>query len=256
MSSSLYSQKSLEVGIFGGGSYYLGDLNPSKHFLQTDLAYGAILRYNYSSRWAIRLSVYRGKVNGDDEISKANLERMLKFESQINDFSAILELNFLDYITGSTRNFVAPYIFTGIAFFTFKPSAEGVNLKDIGTEGQQINYDGRDPYSLYGFAIPFGFGFKYSLNKRLGLAFEWGMRKTFTDYLDDVSRTYYLDGEAINKNDLDEVLSDPTLKHKPGMERGDPKTKDWYNFTGITLTYKFNLFKNNRCSDFGTRRKY
>lgn len=250
------AQKSFEVGLFGGGSYYLGDINPVKHFVQTDVAFGGLIRYNLNPRWALKASVYRGKIKADDNITKANTSRQLGFESNITDVSAIVELNFFKYVTGNTLNFVSPYIFAGVSFFMFNPKAGGVDLRSIGTEGQNTGYDGRKPYDTYSFAIPFGFGFKFSINKRLGLAFEWGLRKTFTDYLDDVSKTYYLDGEAINKNNPSEYLSDPTLDHKPGMQRGDSKTRDWYNFTGITLTYKFNLFKNYRCRDFGNRSNY
>jgi len=249
-------QQSFEAGLFGGGSYYLGDLNPVKHFVQTDFAYGAMLRYNHTDRWAVKASVYRGKIKADDEVTKANTLRQLSFESNLTDISTVVEFNFFEYVTGSTRDRITPYIFAGISFFMFNPQADGINLREAGTEGQNVGYDGRKPYETFGFAFPFGFGFKYSLNERLGLSFEWGLRKTFTDYLDDVSKTYYLSGESIDRSNPSEVLSDPTFNHQPGMERGDPQTKDWYNFTGISITYKFNLFRNYRCNDFGTRRKY
>ncbi len=252
----LNAQKSLEVGLFVGTSYYLGDLNPGFHFRQPDIAYGGVARYNINPRWAMKFSIYRGKIKGDDATTKSNVDRDLSFESKITDFSCIIELNFFEYVTGSTRNSLTPYIFAGISTFLFNPTSGGVDLKNIGTEGQNIGYDGRSPYKLFSFAFPFGLGFKYSLNKRLGFAFEWGMRKTFTDYLDDVSKTYYMNGENINQNDAAQVLSDPTLDHKPGMQRGDPKTKDWYNFAGITITYKINLFNNYKCTDFGRRKKY
>ena len=181
---------------------------------------------------------------------------MVSFTSKITEFSGVIEFNFLPYETGSKKHRYTPYIFAGIGIFFFQPKLGEYNLKDYGTEGQNIGYDGRSPYKVFSFAIPFGIGFKYSLNKRLGFAFEWGMRKTFTDYLDDVSKTYYLDGQNINQNNTAEVLSDPTLDHKPGMQRGNPKTKDWYNFAGITITYKINLSNNYKCTDFGRRKKY
>ena len=77
----------------------------------------------------------------------------------------------------------------------------------------------------------------------------WEMHKTFTDYLDDVSQTYYLNSQNINPNNPEEVLSDPSLNHQPGMERGNPKNMDWYSFTGLTLTYKFNLHGSRKCRD-------
>jgi len=251
-----FSQKSLEIGIFGGGSYYMGDLNPGKPFLQSQFSYGLIGRYNISSRWVIKLNVLRGSVKGDDDVSKANTSRQLSFESNITEFSAVAELNFFDYITGSTRNYVTPYIFAGLGFFLFNPKVDDVELKSMGTEGQNVGFDGRSSYKTISLAMPFGIGFKYSLTKKLGFAFEWGMRKTLSDYIDDVSKTFYLDGESIDPNNLAHVLSDPTMTHKPGMMRGNPKTKDWYSFFGLTVTYKFELFKHFKCSDFGQRRKY
>jgi len=129
-------------------------------------------------------------------------------------------------------------------------------LRDLGTEGQNEGFDGRSPYKTSQLAIPFGFGFKYSLSKRLAFALEWGLRKTFTDYIDDVSTTYYLEGESINQNDPAQILSDPTMSHQPYEARGNASTKDWYAFVGLTVTYKFRLGGDKRCSNFGTRHDY
>ena len=252
----MQAQKTIEVGVFGGGSYYVGDLNPGTPFLMSKPAYGLVARLNLNPRWTIKLSGYRGKIAGDDNISNAMANRDLKFESNITDISAVIELNFFNYITGSTRNFIAPYIFIGIGVFMFEPVADGVSLRDLGTEGQNVGFFERSSYHTTQLAIPFGIGFKYSLNKKLGFAIEWGLRKTFTDYIDDVSTTYYLDGENIDPSNVAEVMSDPTMNHKPYEMRGNPSTDDWYSFFGITLTYKFNLGRDKGCSDFGTRKKY
>jgi hypothetical protein len=74
------------------------------------------------------------------------------------------------------------------------------------------------------------------------------MRKTLTDYIDDISTTYYLEGQNINPDITDEILSDPTMSHDAFMQRGDEKINDWYNITGITVTYKFDLKSNKRCN--------
>lgn len=252
----LHAQKTMEVGVFGGGSYYIGDLNPGIHFLMTRPAYGLVARLNLDPRWAIKLSGYRGEIAGDDAVSGYAPGRQLKFNSKITDFSAVIELNFLNYITGSTRNILAPYIFCGLGFFMYKPEANGVSLQELGTEGQNIGFDGRSPYQTTQIAFPFGFGVKYSLSKKLGFAFEWGIRKTFTDYIDDVSTTYYLNGESINPSDVEQIMSDPTRSHQPYEARGNSSTQDWYAFFGVTVTYKFRLGSNRRCSDFGNRKDY
>lgn len=252
---SLQAQKTMEVGVFGGGSYYIGDLNPAMHFLMTKPAYGVVARLNLDSRWTARLTAYRGEVAGDDEVSGRVAGRELKFESPLTDISAVIELNFFNYITGSTRNFLTPYIFGGVGVFMFRPESEGVALRELGTEGQNIGFDGRSPYNLFQIAIPFGFGFKYSLSKRLAFAFEWGMRKTMTDYLDDVSTTYYLEGESISTSNQAGMLSDPTRSHQPYQARGNAGTNDWYSFCGVTVTYRFTIGKDRGCSSFIEQRK-
>jgi hypothetical protein len=99
------------------------------------------------------------------------------------------------------------------------------------------------------YSIPFGLGVKFSLAKRLGLQVYWEMHKTFTDYLDDVSTTYYLDGSAISPKDIDGMMSDPTRNHDPGMQRGNSRNQDWYSLFGVSFTYKFNLTGKKRCRD-------
>lgn len=238
-----------EVGAFGGISYYLGDLNPGKHFLMPKPAYGVVARVNLNPRWAIKGNGYFGRVAGDDNVSNTNRVRGLNFESRVTDISVVAEFNFYEYFTGSRRNTVSPYIFAGIGMFLFKPQSGGVELNPLGTEGQNIGFEGRKPYKLVSLAFPFGLGVKYSLNSRLALSAEWGMRKGFTDYLDDVSKTYYFNSQTANPNDPAQALSDPTFSHQPYQERGNPTTRDWYNFTGVTLTYKFKLFGGKKCYD-------
>ena len=245
---SLQSQD-IEIGFFGGVSYYLGDINPGLHYSQSKSAYGVLARYNMNTRMAVKLSLYRGKIAGDDAVTTAVDGRDLKFESVVNDLSAIFEFNFLPYFTGSRKSYFTPYIFGGASVFTYNPKVGDVSLRDIGTEGQNEGYIGRKPYSKVSFAIPFGFGFKYSITKKLGLAVEWGLRKTFTDYIDDVSTTYYLFGSNIDPSDQAAFLSDPNRDHEPGMQRGNSETNDWYAFTGITITYKFVLGNRARCLD-------
>jgi len=243
------SAQDLEVGLFGGGSYYLGDVNPSGHFKGTQLAYGLLARYNIDSRWAVKLSGTRGKITGNASSTWFLPNRNLQFESPVTDISAVAEFNFLPYFTGSKMNFITPFVYAGIGMFFFKPSSGGVELQPIGTEGQQTGYEGRKPYSLVGFNIPFGIGVKVGISRKIGMAVFWEMHKTFSDYLDDISTTYYLDGAVIDPNDPQQYLSDPTMSYQPGMQRGNSRNQDWYSFYGITITYKFALDASKRCRD-------
>ena len=243
------SGQDMEVGLFGGGAYYLGDLNPGKHFMNTQLAYGVLGRYNVDPRWAVKLGVSRGTVKGDASQSTFLPDRQLNFSSYILDISAMAEFNFFPYFTGSKRNWVTPYIFGGFSLFFFNPVANGYELKNFGTEGQNIGYNGRKPYSTVGYGLPFGLGVKISLAKKLGLQVYWEMHKTFSDYIDDVSTTYYLNGKAIDPGSPEQILSDPSMNHQPDMQRGNSRTKDWYAFFGVSLTYKFKIGSNKRCRD-------
>ena len=85
--------------------------------------------------------------------------------------------------------------------------------------------------------------------KSFNIIFEYSARKTFTDYLDDVSSTYPGTGEFATggpsypvemQNNGSIYFSDPSGTHVIGDERGNPDKKDWYSFVGITLSFKFN----------------
>ena len=118
--TGIYSQ-TMEVGIFGGGSYYLGDINPGVHFQQTKPAAGLIARYNLDTRWSVRLSALAGKVEGSDAVSQKVENRDLAFTSSITEIASIVEFNFYPYANGSARNYFTPYIFGGASLFMFNP---------------------------------------------------------------------------------------------------------------------------------------
>lgn len=244
----LLSQKG-ELGIYGGVVYYVGDINPARHFLLSKPAFGILYRYNINTRLTLRAGGSYGTLKADDIRTDFIPERQLKFSSKIYDLSVIMELNFLDYFTGSTKSYVTTYIFGGFCAFHFNPQADGVKLRNIGTEGQNDPDSGREKYSLISFGMPFGLGVKYSFTKRLAISLEWGIRKTITDYIDDVSTTYYFEEGNPQQNSL----SDPTGTFGEGMQRGNSQDNDWYNFSGLILTYKFSLSKSFRCIDFQER---
>jgi hypothetical protein len=243
----------IDIGVFTGGSYYLGELNPGRQFFFTRPAFGGLMRFNINNRFAIRGQLVRGEVAGDDLVSKANELRNLRFTSPVSELSATLEFNFLEYMSGSHVNYFSPFLFVGPAFFSFNPQTQfkgqTISLRDIGTEGQIEE----SKYNLFAFALVFGFGFRYSLSNRLGFSLEWGMRKTTTDYIDDVSGNYHVDFSQLEANQIRmrDILSDPApIKHQPGMQRGNPQNNDWYSFAGITLTYRFTIGESSTCVHF------
>jgi hypothetical protein len=93
--------------------------------------------------------------------------------------------------------------------------------------------------------MPLGLGFKFNIHKKVQLSLEYGIRLTFTDYLDDVSGTYVDPVElgAIN-GPVAASLSDRSLNQigqagrNTGSRRGDGAFNDWYSFFGIGITFK------------------
>jgi hypothetical protein len=244
-----YSQKSGDLGFLGGVTYYMGDLNPNLPFRMSKPAFGIMYRQNFNSRISVRVHGLRGTVAGDDAISKANPERNLNFESNIYEGGLQLEINFFDYFIGSKMHPITPYIFGGAAVFFFKPFGNlpggKVELQPLKTEGES------SPYNLFAFSMPFGIGVKYSVSKLIGVGAEWGMRKTTTDYLDDISKTYYLNlaGKDPSTASVTELASDPVLTHNAGMQRGNSRNTDWYSFAGVSVTIKIRMLSKERCLD-------
>jgi hypothetical protein len=244
-------KKSTEIGVFVGGSYYIGDLNPTTQFLFTKPAGGFVVRYNFNPRLSARANAFFGSIEGHDSYSDspAQQQRNLSFKSPITELSAQLEFNFLDYEIGNEKRKFSPYIFFGLAGFKFNPQGEyknnWVDLQPLGTEGQGLaGGASKKKYKLTQMSIPFGVGIKANLSRNIGISIEWGMRKTFTDYLDDVSTKYYDPAKlAAAHGAMAAALSDPSIGTDPhysnvGRQRGNPTNKDWYSFAGIVLTVK------------------
>lgn len=245
----------LETGITAGGSLYTGDLNPSPTFSLIQPAGGVIVRYNLTTRWVWKNTLLFGKLKGDDTKGENLWGRSLQFQSNLTEISSQIEFNFLNYFTGSRRENFSPYLFAGLSLFMFNPKApfedNWIELQPLKTEGQDTKaFPDRKPYSKISMSIPFGLGIKYGIGKKLCIGLEAGYRKTLTDYIDDVSTTYYLEGDQIDPTLPEEILSDPLRNHSSGMQRGNSRNKDWYAYGGIFITYKFNLYKTPPCNDF------
>lgn len=251
------SPRSSEIGIFLGGSYYTGDLNPSGHFNRfTRPAIGGLYRINFNQRLSAKAIASYGKIEGDDAYSKSesHRNRNLSFRSELMEFAVEGEFNFLPYTTGNKRLSTAtPYVFAGIAVYRFNPQGyyKGLwySLQPLGTEGQGSVFTDKKTYSLTQFSLPFGVGVKFNTAKRIGINLEWGLRKTYTDYLDDVSGKY-IDPSLIlsEKGYVAAQLSDKSITQEggnnAGRQRGNSFTKDWYSFAGIFITYRLNNREN------------
>ena len=176
----------------------MGDINLSKQFYKPKPSYGIIYRYLLNKRYSIRGSVIRAKLYGNDldfnsgfQTARYNETEATKFFHNIWDVTIQAEFNFLPYNTTLLKEKFTPYVSAGISGLIFP-----------------VHLD-------LPIAIPFGIGFKYNYNRRVGIGVEWTFHRTFDDDWD-----YNADPEGIDKQ--------VALQYN----------KDWFSFVGFFLTYK------------------
>ena len=116
-------------------------------------------------------------------------------------------------------------------------------------------------YNKISASIPFGVGVKYSLTKRTGIAFEWRMDMTFTDWLDDCHAYYptYDDAEDqpfVQYSDPTGLTTDEYGANKiKYIQRGNRNTNDWFGYFNVSLVYKFVVPKKSVC-DAGENKSF
>ncbi len=258
-SSAQYTEAGLLVGV----SNYKGELSP--HLFNTDFlhfAVGGFYRHNWNRNWSYKIEVNYGKISGDDAKAKTAYERNrnLSFYSNILEISPLIEFNFFPYETNNSQFPFTPYLFTGITVFHFNPKAV---LNNTVYELQPLSTEAQDPYGRVIVALPIGGGIKVSLGP-IGLGIEVGARRTYTDYLDDVSTVYPDPAKLLVTNGTVAVqLSDRSLgPYEPltsvpyvaGKQRGNPNDNDWYLFAGVTIFARITSPQKDSCKPFKFRR--
>lgn len=222
-----------ELGLNFGPSFFLGDLGGNagigKNTLKdvnlelTKLNWGVYFSMHPKDWLGFRAGINSTLLEGSDATIRTNgldelyrKQRNLDFRSRIWEGYVAAELYptiIADQLFSEEprENAFRPYLFAGIGVFNFNPqgsltSAGGAktwyNLQPLRLEGQGFaEYPNSKPYNRTQMMVPMGFGFKYFASDKLTLALEFLYRKTFTDYLDDVSKTY------IDPNDFSKYLS-------------------------------------------------
>lgn len=246
-----------ELLLMGGGMNYIGDLNNQSALTIPRLAAGVGLRYRIDNRWALRGEVSYGSVACEEDYNKL---RNLSFKSDIWELSALAEFNFASFGPGATERLWTPYIFGGLGVFHFNPMAKytlgdgeemWAELQPLRTEGQgSSEYSDRKLYPLTQICVPFGVGIKCRLGKAFSLAAEYGFRMTWTDYLDDVSKTYV--GSALIMQNSDDGALAAQLADRSGevvegyvnavgIKRGDDALNDWYAYFHVSVGISFEV---------------
>lgn len=252
-----------EVGISLGAANYYGDLND--HFGMEGIgpSAGFFVRQNIGKRFAFKTNFNYLKLGYKDAYSSSpfNQNRNLSFESNVFDMTGQFEFNFLNYIkniyyTDEGSPFT-PYLSFGLGVFFFNPQAEYkgkmYDLQALGTEGQlDADYTGNSRYKLFSFAIVYGGGFKYHVTKNWIFGVDFSIRRTFTDYLDDVSGYYVPEislpdadkGIAYQLYNRSKELGDYT--NKTGKQRGTLDGNDDYATFQLQISW---LFLNSVCKN-------
>ncbi|MFA9190878.1 DUF6089 family protein [Flavobacterium sp. FZUC8N2.13] len=196
-----------EIGVFLGGSNYVGDVGKTTYIAPNEPAFGILYKWNRSPRHAWRISYSQSTITANDQDSE-EASRSLRgyhFENSIKEVSLALEFNFFDFNLHTLHQKFTPYVTSGISAFRYD---------DLYVElGETKKNKGKNS-----IAIPMILGIKSNISRRLVLAAEIGARYTFTDNLD-------------GSNPKEESLS--------ALRFGNLNNNDWYVFSGITLTYTF-----------------
>lgn len=271
----------LDFGVMAGFNHYSGDLTQGKFMESRTLRpnFGLLTRYTPKEILTFRLSANYGNLVGDDrwyERAGDTANRNLHFRSKLWDLTAAFELN-LNRVDMRQPTAVIPYLFGGISVFRFNPQAqfifdslgqmaqlygqdylnlsdrdgEWLDLQPLSTEGQETTeYNERLRYALTQVAIPMGLGVKFKLSHNWVIALEYGLRYTFTDYLDDVSTTYVEpDRLRSERGVMAAAMSyrgdQPVTPEFEGQRRGSNNSRDLYGIFGIQITYRiYNLRPN------------
>ncbi|HYV91039.1 MAG TPA: DUF6089 family protein [Chitinophagales bacterium] len=260
-----------DLSISVGSTLFFGDLGGANYIgrpLFFDLERSLIrpvlmLSYHYqaSQRFAFRFQACYTGIGGDDKLIQPKAVfapewfrwyRNLNFHSKLWEVSAQAEFYFIKYQPGDLRQRWGPYILLGAGLFHFNPktiddNGNEVELRPLHTEGEGFTGSGVKEYNLFQPCFPMGVGIRYNLTSTFTFGIEYADRKTFTDYIDDVSTKYVSqsDFNAFFSNDpatadLAWTLSkrsnliDPDGVYAnitaPGQQRGDKKDLDHYIF--------------------------
>ena len=205
---SLGNAQIYEIGVFGGGSNFIGDVGSTKFIAPEEIAIGGLIRWNRSSRHSYRASLIYTNMAGNDKMSDdpRRNQRGYAFNSKTLELSAGIEFTFLDFdLHNGDPNFT-PYIYTGISL---------INYPNIYAENGRLKSAKERSYSV---GIPIALGAKFTLNEHFIFGMEIAARYTFTDEIDG---------------------SLPSSEEFNSFKFGNINNNDWYVFSGFTLTYTF-----------------
>lgn len=201
-SLNTFAQK-IEIGGGLGAMNYKGDISPNFYPAFARLGGNLLFRYNPNKIVSFRTNLVLGSIYGDDSKvdDSFNQLRGKTFKTSINELNVVTEYNFFDYKYNRYHKDWTPYVFGGLGLMSFSPRDEKTS-----------------DYKTLQVVVPFGIGIKYNVTGPWDINVEFGARKTFTDYLDNLGG----DNPSLPKN-----------------QQNDYSRGDMYYYTSLSLTYKF-----------------
>lgn len=198
-----------EVGVFAGGSNFIGDVGATTYIAPNNLAIGGMFKWNRSPRHSWRISVTYAELDAKDSKSDdpRREARDFSFTNNLLEISAGMEFTFFDFDLHELGIKSTPYLYTGIS------TAKHDNFY-YDNAGKIVS----ENTSSWAFGIPMALGFKTKMTEHLILGAEIGARYTFSDEIDG---------------------SVPDFDNESSLAFGNTNSNDWYVFTGFTLTYTF-----------------
>lgn len=256
-----------DVGFGLGVSSYLGDLESSSYTWDNPhYGHSVFFRQNLGDYVSFREFASVMRISGSDakNASQQHITRNLSFRSDVVEVGGVVEVNFIPFSaynyggTNPNRQRFTPYASVGLNAFYFNPKTlykgQWVELQPLNTEGQGSSFNNNAAYSRLQMAVPFSLGLKLQY-KNHTWALDLGFRKTFTDYLDDVSGAYADPAKLTSEKgfmaaDLayrtDELVGYEGTKPLAGSMRGNPANDDWYLFNSLSWSFKFGNTRGNR----------
>jgi hypothetical protein len=197
-----------ELGVHIGAMNYRGDMSEFNNS-SPGAAFGVFVRQNWTEAISTQYSLSVGQIQYQDALSSDPFAkaRNHRFKINIYEISGQVVYNFFYFRSPNYPQIWTPYLFAGIAGFRFSP------------QNPSNATNSKPPYNLYQISIPFGVGVKMVVGENWNMTMEFGARKTYTDYLDDLY---------------------PNTTNRPAQYySGNPNDKDMYFITRIGVSYTF-----------------
>jgi hypothetical protein len=212
----IFSQDN-EIGIFAGGSNYIGDVGPTTYIspfsynASTNYVGGVIFRKNFNERISARAKLNYSKIGSSDNWPQTvdyRKERGKYFKNRIVEVGLGIDFNFFEFDIFESSLQMTPYISTGVSYFNYNALRYEIGVANATQYGKGSN-----------ISFPVTIGYKVKPLKSFIVALEISANYALTDNLDG---------------------SHPIKKYSTESDMfGSTLSKDWYVFSGISITYLF-----------------